>query len=231
MPRWHAVWLLFLNQRAATAFFASGPNARPLLATATARAGRLRCWTGETVANIEIPDVPMCTLYHAYADLERMTEWSPLLESVTVDPLSPNSSVWVMRVPGPLQGAARMLGYPGSVSWQAECDAPGPPLMTWTSVLDDSGGLAGVPSAGFVPEGSVQFEELSPDLSRMTLTLRYTLPEPTANWKVAIILNPVVQGVVRGRMVAGMKRFSKILRQEWGSQVPHDDSMKAHREA
>ena len=50
--------------------------------------------------------VPVDVLYNGYADLSRMTEWSPLLDSVTVDPNEPSHSVWVMRVPSALQAAA-----------------------------------------------------------------------------------------------------------------------------
>ena len=95
------------------------------------RTPRIYCWTGETVATYTIQDVPAHLLYSQYADLSRMTEWSPLLESVSVDPAAPRFSVWVMNVPRPLQAAALTFGYPSTLSWEAELDAPGPPLMTW----------------------------------------------------------------------------------------------------
>jgi hypothetical protein len=106
------------------------------------------CWTGETSATVEIRDVPVSVLYEGYADLTRMTEWSPLLHSVTVDSQLPSHSVWVMRIPGALTAAARTLGYPETVSWEADLDAPGPPSMNWTSTLDESGRLKGLPNAG-----------------------------------------------------------------------------------
>ena len=59
---------------------------------AAVRSGRPMCWTGQTVANVEIPDVPIEVLYREYADLSRMVEWSPSLESVTVDPDRPRNS-------------------------------------------------------------------------------------------------------------------------------------------
>ena len=56
----------------------------------------------------------------------------------------------------------------------------------------------------------------------MTLTLRYSLPEPTAGWKVAMVSNPIVQGIVRGRMEAGMRRFARIIRSDIDSGALQD---------
>ena len=52
----------------------------------------------------------------------------------------------------------------------------------------------------------------------MTLTLRYTLPEPAARWKVALVVSPVVQGIMRSRMTAGMQRFARAMRREHGGE-------------
>ena len=117
-----------------------------------------------------------------------------------------------MRVPRPLQVATRALGYPDvEITWRADLDAPGPPAMSWTSRLD---GVAGVQDAGFDPAGSATFTELSPGQSLMTLTLSYTLPPPVQQWKVALVTNPLVQGIVRNRMNAGMRRFANAMRRE-----------------
>ena len=53
----------------------------------------------------------------------------------------------------------------------------------------------------------------------MTLTLRYTLPEPAARWKIALVVSPVVQGILRSRMSAGMQRFAAAMRREHGSEA------------
>ena len=134
-------------------FVASPPRSRasPLVPGAlppslARRSGRVACWTGETSATLEMPDIPIATLYREYADLSRMTEWSPLLESVTVDPDSPNYSLWVMRVPGALTALASYLGYEPTVTWEADLTAPGPPTMRWTSSV-----RAGVHNAGARP--------------------------------------------------------------------------------
>jgi uncharacterized membrane protein len=173
------------------------------------------CWTGETESTVEISDVPAASLYYGYGDLSRMTEWSPLLDSVTVDPQCPTQSVWVMRVPGPLRVAAKMLGYATVVQWSADLRAPGPPCMNWTSVLDDSGKLKGIPNAEFVPSGSVELAEVWPGRVAMTLRLRYELPEPTARWKIALVQSAPVQFILQSRMHAGLERFAKAMTREW----------------
>jgi len=160
-----------------------------------------------------MPDVPIAFMYSEYADLTRMIEWSPLLESVTVDPDAPNYSVWVMRVPRALQPVAKYLGYEPTVVWEADLSAPGPPTMQWTSSV-----RAGVQNAGFEPAGEVSFQECRSASERtvtMSLTLRYTLPEPAARWKIALVLSPVVQGILRSRMVAGMQRFAAAMEREY----------------
>ena len=187
-----------------------------------ARAGCVQCWTGESVASVEFEGIPLATLYSAYSDVARMPEWSGLLESVTVDPVNPTHSLWVMNVPRALVAVSRSLGYTAAssssvggddnkIAWEAVLEAPGPPLMSWTSLMREAGG---VQNAGFVPEGSVLFEQTGPTRCAMTLTLRYTLPEPAARWKTALVTLPFVQAIVKGRMVAGMERFARIVREE-----------------
>ena len=145
-------------------------------------------WLGETAVTIDIPGTDYQTMYHIYSDLNRMTEWSPLLQSVTVDPSAPRFSEWVMAVPRPLQAACRALGYPDvNISWEAELDAPGPPHMSWSSSLRGK-----AQNAGFIPSGSASFYDAA-DGCTMTLTLRYELPEPAAAWKVAAVRSPIVQ--------------------------------------
>jgi hypothetical protein len=70
-----------------------------------------------------------------------MVEWSPSLESVTIpDPTEPSRSLWVMRVPRALRAASRTVGYPSpNITWEAVLDAPGPPLMRWSSLIESDG--------------------------------------------------------------------------------------------
>ena len=186
----------------------------------TARAGCVQCWTGESVASVEFEGIPLATLYSAYSDVARMPEWSGLLESVTVDSTNPTHSLWVMKVPRALVTITRALGYTAAssssagadkIAWEAVLEAPGPPSMSWTSLMRDAGG---VQNAGFVPEGFVLFEQKGPKRCAMTLTLRYELPEPAARWKTTLVTLPFVQAIVKGRMVAGMERFARVVREE-----------------
>lgn len=172
-------------------------------------------WTAETVTTIEIPNVSARKLAAAYADFSRMTEWSPLLESVSVDADSPLHSDWVMKVPRPLKVVARALGYPEiSVAWRAvlESRQMKDTSLTWHSLI----GETGVQNAG-----SVTFTETSsnPLVSSMTMKLRYTLPDPVARWKSAMIEGPVVQSIIRRCMAGGMTRFSSVMQAEASTQT------------
>ena len=71
-------------------------------------------------------------------------------------------------------------------------------------------------NAGFIPSGAVSFAPApdNPDASVMTLTLTYTLPDPVEWWLLAIITSPLVQGIVRNRIRAGMQRFASTIRAE-----------------
>ena len=196
-------------------FGAASPRGRWL--SSRSRPAVRRCeapllWTGQTEATLEIPEVPIDILYSEYADLSRMVEWSPSLESVVVDPDQPSNSVWTMRVPRALQAASRTVGYPNpELQWEAVLDAPGPPAMTWTSSMRSIS-----ENAGFIPSGAVSFAPApdNPDASVMTLTLTYTLPDPVEWWLLAIITSPLVQGIVRNRIRAGMQRFASTIRAE-----------------
>ena len=89
--------------------------------------------------------------------------------------------------------------------------------MNWTSTLDEDGKLKGLPEAGFVPAGSVVVEETDdPGVARITLTLKYTLPDAAA-WQIALVRSPPVQFVLRSRIAAGLKRFSAAMQREWAA--------------
>ena len=73
---------------------------------------------------------------------------------------------------------------------------------------------------GFVPSGTVLFAPAdTPGVSTMSITLSYTLPDPVEWWLLAIITSPFVQGIVRGRIRAGMQRFSSTIRAEHAARL------------
>jgi uncharacterized membrane protein len=91
--------------------------------------------------------------------------------------------------------------------------------MRWTSAIqsDDGGDSEKVATGsrlGFEPSGSVSFADRGEGSSVMTLTLIYSLPDPVQWWVLALINSGLVQGIVRGRMKAGMKRFAKAMQAE-----------------
>ena len=87
--------------------------------------------------------------------------------------------------------------------------------MDWTSVLDASGKLKGLPNAGFEPSGRVEIVEHAPGLARMTLRLRYAMPENTPGWQIALVQSSPVQFVLSSRIKAGLERFAKQMQREW----------------
>ena len=70
----------------------------------------------------------------------------------------------------------------------------------------------GVGCAGFEPAGEVLFSEATPGGSVMTLTLRYPLAEPAARGKIALVVSPVVQGIMRSRITAEQKNRTQTQR-------------------
>ena len=175
---------------------------RPVLrptGKAAARAGDVQCWAGKSEATIEIQDVPAgsCTMATQTFDA---AEWSPLLGASAS---RSSSSFGVGDEDHVLRWAAQRLGYldeDAKLSWEADLDAPGLPLMRWTSVLDESS--SGLPNAGFEPSGEVEFHQLGPGVSSMTLRLNYVLPETAPLWRFSWSSAPV-QFVLQNRMTAG----------------------------
>ena len=102
-------------------------------ARSIARCPPPRCWTGETSAEIVIR-APAQLLFEAYADIERMSQWSPMLERVElVDPIAKRSQ-WSLRVPRPLSRIVSAAGMGRLVRWEAEHEVQEPRLLRWRSL-------------------------------------------------------------------------------------------------
>eukprot|EP00965_Chrysotila_dentata_P251621 6210167-Pleurochrysis_carterae.AAC.1 len=154
-----------------------------------------------TGASIIIHGVSTLELYTAYADLTRMTEWSPLLEEVSFDEATRESS-WALRVPRPLRFLARATGFGElAIRWQAVNVEESPPqLLRWRS-------LSGMENAG-----SARFEQLPNGAVNMTLSIVYPMPE-SVKWFGESAL---VQRFVRSTMLYTMRRFKRIMEKQNG---------------
>ena len=142
-------------------------------------------------------------LYAAYADLPRMTEWSPQLEEVLFDPRSRESS-WSLRVPSALRFLARAAGFGElAIRWRAVNLEENPPrLLRWKT-------LSGMENAG-----SALFEpvEGEPLLTNFTLSISYPIPP----YVRAVAESRLVQRFVRWNMVGTMIRFAEVMEAEAG---------------
>lgn len=159
----------------------------------------VQCWTGETSASIVIRAPPEL-LCEAYADIERMPQWSPLLESVTlVDPLARRSE-WALRVPRPLRRLVRAAGMGNLVCWEAVHEVDAPHVLRWQS-------LSGIQNSGVAT-----FQKTSgrSGCSTVTLCMSYTLPDVAG----ALIDNSLAQSFVQKTMLSTMERFKTTLERE-----------------
>jgi len=148
-----------------------------------------------TSASIVI-NAPIGRLFTAYANLSRMTEWSPLLETVVFDRESGESD-WALWVPRSLLFLARAAGVARpAVTWRAQIVQERPPaLLQWRS-------LSGIENAG-----SAEFEEVSSGGVNMTLCLRYPLPGGVRVLVESQLVQNFVQRTMRGTMV----RFAEVM--------------------
>uniref|UniRef100_A0A7S0Q5M8 Coenzyme Q-binding protein COQ10 START domain-containing protein n=1 Tax=Coccolithus braarudii TaxID=221442 RepID=A0A7S0Q5M8_9EUKA len=154
-----------------------------------------------TSSSILIRGASAATLYEAYSDLPRMTEWSPLLEEVVFDPSTRESS-WGLRVPRALRFLSRAAGFGElAIRWRAVNVEESPPrLLRWKSL------------SGMENKGSALFEEIQPELCNMTLSIAYPIPPSVRQ----IAESDLVQRFVRSTMVRTMIRFADVMEREAG---------------
>ena len=88
-----------------------------------------------TTASLEIEHAPIGDLYDAYCDLTRMTEWAPILQSVTYDPATRVSN-WTLGIPRSLALVARAAGFAEpAVRWRAvSAEERDRHLLRWRSL-------------------------------------------------------------------------------------------------
>jgi len=176
-------------------------------------ASRRRCrppllWSGETSAELVIRAPPQL-LFEVYADIERMPEWSPLLERVTlVDPAARRSE-WALRVPRPLTRLVNAAGLQNLVQWEAMHELDPPRALRWRSLsgVQNSGEATFTPVAG------------QPRATTVRLRMSYTLPDlagPLAETRLA-------QSFVRRTMHGAMTRFRDAMEAQAAAAVAADD--------
>ena len=151
-----------------------------------------------TTASLEIEHAPIGDLYDAYCDLTRMTEWAPILQSVTYDPATRVSN-WTLGIPRSLALVARAAGFAEpAVRWRAvSAEERDRHLLRWRSL------------SGIENEGSVRFEEVvtaqgGPAVA-MHICLSYRPPFGTR----ALAESWLVQSFVRRQMLTCMARLGR----------------------
>ena len=150
------------------------------------------------------PDIaaPKEMLFTAYADIERMPQWSPLLESVTIVDSAKRCSEWALRVPRPLASLIRAAGMGQLVRWAAVHETEGCDVLRWQS-------LSGVKNSGeatFVYRGG--------GVTTVALRISYELPDLVG----PVLSAPFAQRFVRRTMLSTMTRFKEALEAEAASQ-------------
>ena len=179
------------------------PIASPRVAAARAmpRSSVIVSWIGETTGSLDIA-APKEMLFTAYADIERMPQWSPLLESVTIVDSAKRCSEWALRVPRPLASLIRAAGMGQLVRWTAVHETEGCDVLRWQS-------LSGVKNSGeatFVYRGG--------GVTTVALRISYELPDLVG----PVLSAPFAQRFVRRTLLSTMTRFKEALEAEAASQ-------------
>lgn len=166
-------------------------------AVPTARAGPVVCWVGETSGSLDIY-APKEELFAAYADIERMPQWSNMLKSVTlVDPVERRSE-WKLRVPRLISRLLSAAGIGRLVQWEAVHETEGCDVLRWRS-------LSGVEN-----EGEATFVDSGGGVTTVSLQITYTLPDLAG----PILSAPFARHFVRRTMLSTMYRFKETLEAE-----------------
>lgn len=192
--------LVLVVQGTAIMGFAPPSFAAGIIASAAVRprAGRCACWEGETSASIEIR-APQQLLLDAYADIERMPQWAPMLANVElVDPVAMRSE-WALRVPRPLRRLVKAAGFEKLVEWEAVHEVENPRVLRWRS-------LSGVRNAG---EATFEPSIEEDGCTTVTLTMTYSLPDVPGLRPV--VENSLAQRFVRRTILSTMERFRVAL--------------------
>lgn len=188
----------FVGVGASSTALASAIRARPIVT----RARPIVCWTGTTRGSLDIA-APQEALFAAYADIERMPQWSPLLESVVLVDKVERISEWALRVPRPIARLVRASGMGRLVQWRATHETEGCERLRWKS-------LSGVQN-----EGEATFVTKGDGITEVSLQMTYVLPDLIG----PILSAPFAQRFVRRTLMSTMKKFKETLEAEAAATV------------
>lgn len=157
------------------------------------------CVVGHVDGSI-IVKAPQALLFAAYDNIERMPEWSPMLESVTFVDRESRRSEWLLQVPRPIYRVAHAAGFGSLVRWEAIHVVEPPRRLSWRSI------------SGFQNEGDVFFEPVddSDTSTQVVLRMTYTLPKFAA----PLAQNVFVQNFMHQVARRAMERFRDVMEAE-----------------
>mmetsp|Transcript_13062 Transcript_13062/g.33483 ORF Transcript_13062/g.33483 Transcript_13062/m.33483 type:complete len:206 (+) Transcript_13062:106-723(+) len=162
-----------------------------------ARTGPVLNWVGETSGSLDIA-APKKALFDAYADVERMPQWSSMLESVVLVDSQTRRSEWALRIPRPLARLVGAVGMGQLVRWEAVHETEGCDVLRWRS-------LSGVQNSG-----EATFVERAGGITTVSLRMTYTLPDLAG----PLLSAPFAKRFVRRTMMRTMYTFKDTLEAE-----------------
>ena len=185
----------------------AGPGATaPAPERRRGRGGRRRgrpagAWA-ENSAQVDVP-VPLAACFELWQDRERIPDWMPWIQSVTVQADDPKRSLWLLRTDA--------FGQTFEFSWMARNKAPLPnQKIHWQSVPGSVGGSLGA-AIEVANKGEIRFYPRTKDSCAVKLTISYEVPQ--ALLPMANALGPLVTGVLE----ADMERFVQVAVAEQGA--------------
>jgi len=144
---------------------------------------------------VDVP-VPLAACFELWQDRERIPDWMPWIQSVTVQADDPKRSLWLLRTDA--------FGQTFEFSWMARNKAP---LLNqkihWQSVPGSVGGSLGA-AIEVANKGEIRFYPRTKDSCAVKLTISYEVPQ--ALLPMANALGPLVTGVLE----ADMERFVQV---------------------
>lgn len=128
-----------------------------------------------------------------------------MLQSVELVDAEAMRSEWALSIPRPLERIAEVLGMRNLVRWEAVHEVEPPRILRWRT-------LSGVQNAGFALFEAGEAGADGPSMTKVTLTIEYTLPDVAPI--VKLVDNGLAQRFVRRTMLSTMETFKEALEAE-----------------